>query len=173
MHEREEVPAEAAPEAFDSFFLREHDTVLGLALALTGDRGIAEDIVQDAFLEAFRRWDRIGAYDQPGAWVRRVVVNMSVSSFRRHRSELRMLRLLVARHRSAVTELSASTVAFWDAVRMLPKRQAQVAALFYLEDLAIADIARILEMAEGTVKKHLHDGRKGLALALGDDEVDR
>src|SRR5436190_20925398 len=96
---REPEPSQASDieETFDAFFALEHDPVLGLAFALTGDRAVAEDIVQDAFLEAFRGWNRIAGYDEPGAWVRRVVANMSVSMFRRRRSELRMLTRLGAR----------------------------------------------------------------------------
>jgi RNA polymerase sigma-70 factor (ECF subfamily) len=145
--------------------------VLGLAFALIGDRAIAEEIVQEAFLEAFRKWDRIAGYDQPGAWVRRVVANMSVSTFRRRRRELRMLTWLAVGQDRVAPELSPSTLAFWQAVRTLPKRQAQVAALFYLEDRTIADIALVLQMAEGTVKKHLHDGRKALVRTLDLDGV--
>jgi len=171
VREQEHTHVDRLPETFDVFFARERDPVLGLAFALTGDRGVAEDIVQDAFLEAFRKWDRIAVYDRPGAWVRRVVANMSVSSFRRRRGELRMLTQLVSRQDRIVPDLSPSTLAFWQAVRALPKRQAQVAALFYLEDRPIADIALILEMAEGTVKKHLHDGRKTLVRTLDLDEV--
>jgi RNA polymerase sigma-70 factor, ECF subfamily len=100
------------------------------------------------------------------------VANMSVSAFRRRRSELRMLTQLGARQERVVPDLSPSTLAFWRAVRALPKRQAQVAALFYLEDRPIAEIAQILQMAEGTVKKHLHDGRKTLVRTLDLDEVD-
>ena len=65
--------------------------------------------------------------------------------------------------------LSAPDDEFWKAVRTLPKRQAQAIALHYLEDLPIAEIAEILECAEGTVKVHLHKGRKGLATKLGVD----
>jgi RNA polymerase sigma-70 factor, ECF subfamily len=161
----------ATPDMFDAFFSRERDAVLGLAFALTGDRAVAEDVVQDAFLEAYRKWDRIGAYDQPAAWVRRVAANMAVSAFRRRRGELRMLTQLGARQPRFAPEFSPSTLAFWQAVRSLPKRQAQVAALFYLEDRPIAEVAQILKMAEGTVKKHLHDGRKALAQKLDVDEV--
>jgi RNA polymerase sigma-70 factor (ECF subfamily) len=171
VREQEHTQVDRLPETFDAFFVRERDAVFGLAFALTGDGNAAEDVVQDAFLEAFRKWDRIAAYDRPGAWVRRVVANMSVSVFRRRRSELRMLTRLMAREDRVVPELSPSTLAFWQAVRALPKRQAQVAALFYLEDRPIADIALTLEMAEGTVKKHLHDGRKTLARTLDLDEV--
>jgi RNA polymerase sigma-70 factor, ECF subfamily len=170
VREPEQSQADGLHETFDSFFALERDPVLGLAFALTGDRAVAEDVVQDAFLEAFRKWDRIAGYDQPGAWVRRVVANMSVSTFRRRRSEFRMLTQLGARQ-DVVPDLSPSTLAFWQAVRALPKRQAQVTALFYLEDRPIAEIAQILQMAEGTVKKHLHDGRKTLVRTLDLDEV--
>ena len=172
MREPDHTQAHRPHETYDLFFAREREAVLGLAFALTGDRGIAEDIVQDAFLEAFRKWDRIAGYDRPGAWVRRVVANMSISAFRRRRGELRMITQLVARRDTTVVpELSTSTLAFWQAVRALPKRQAQVAALFYLEDRSIADVAQILQMAEGTVKKHLHDARQTLVHTLDLDEV--
>ena len=61
-------------------------------------------------------------------------------------------------------------VEFWDAVRSLPRRQSQVVALHYVEDLSVSDIADVLEMAPGTVKKHLHDGRKSLARRLRAEE---
>jgi RNA polymerase sigma-70 factor, ECF subfamily len=171
VREPKHTQVEHLPDTFDAFFSHERDAALGLAFALTGDRATAEDVVQDAFLEAFRKWDRIEAYDQPGAWLRRVIANMSVSRFRIRRSELRMLTRLATVQNQVVPELSPSTVAFWQAVRTLPKRQAQVATLFYLEDRPVAEIALILEMAEGTVKKHLHDGRKRLARTLDLDEV--
>jgi RNA polymerase sigma-70 factor (ECF subfamily) len=82
-----------------------------------------------------------------------------------------MLTKLGVRQDHVVPDLSPSTLAFWQAVRALPRRQAQVAALFYLEDRPIAEIAEILQMAVGTVKKHLHDGRKTLARTLELDEV--
>ena len=51
-------------------------------------------------------------------------------------------------------------------MRALPARQAQAVALHYLEDRSLAEIARILGCAEGTVKAHLHRGRRALADAL-------
>ena len=54
----------------------------------------------------------------------------------------------------------------WRAVRRLPKRQAQVIALFYLEDLPIEEIAGILDRSVETVRTHLQRGRKTLALRL-------
>ena len=57
--------------------------------------------------------------------------------------------------------------AFWDSVRSLPRRQAQAIALFYLEDLSVKQIGRILECSDVTVRVHLHKGRKRLADLLG------
>jgi RNA polymerase sigma-70 factor (ECF subfamily) len=51
-------------------------------------------------------------------------------------------------------------------VRSLPRRQAQAVALHYLEDLPVAEIARVLGCAEGTVKAHLHHGREALGRRL-------
>ena len=68
--------------------------------------------------------------------------------------------------------LPAEDEVFWREVRALPKRQAQAIALHYLEDRSIADIAEILECAEGTVKVHLFKGRARLSDRLGlDPEV--
>jgi RNA polymerase sigma factor (sigma-70 family) len=160
------------PGRFEDFYLTEYRSLLGLAYALSGDRWVAEDIVQDAFLAAHRSWDRISAYERPDAWVRRVVANLSASSFRRRGIEMKALARIALRQASTLPELSAESQEFWLTVRALPRRQAQAVALFYLEDRPIAEIAKILEMAPGTVKKHLHDGRRTLVreLKLEEDE---
>jgi len=62
-----------------------------LAYALSGSRLGADDLAQEAFLAAYRDWQSIGRYNNPGAWVRRVVDNRSVSMFRRRSAELRPL----------------------------------------------------------------------------------
>lgn len=151
---------------FEAFYERELKSVIGLAFALSGSRAAAEDLAQDAFLAAHRAWDRIGHYDKPEAWVRRVVANMSVSRFRRKMREAKAIARMDVPN-SVLAPLPAEDEEFWKAVRALPKRQAQAIALYYLEDLAIADIAEILDCAQGTVKAHLHKGRAKLATKLG------
>ena len=61
---------------------------------------------------------------------------------------------------------------FWRAVRSLPRRQAQAIALYYLEDLSVAEVARVLGTAEGTVRKHLFEGRKKVVRLLRLEEDD-
>ena len=162
--------AEPAPAqvvmTFEAFYERELNSVIGLAYALSGSRAAAEDLAQDAFLAAHRSWDRIGRYDKPEAWVRRVVANMSVSLFRRKVREARAIARMDPPG-AVFPSLPTEDEEFWKAVRALPKRQSQAIALFYLEDLSIAQIAEILDCAQGTVKAHLHKGRAKLAGRLG------
>ncbi len=66
-------------DSFEDFFRREYRSVLGLAVALSGDRWAAEDLTQEAFAAAERKWARVGSLDRPQAWVRRIVANKSVS----------------------------------------------------------------------------------------------
>jgi len=105
--------------------------------------------------------------DAPGAWVRRVAANMSVSAFRRGVAEAKALARMAFGYQQVVPELSADDAEFWRAVRSLPRRQAQVIALRYLEDLTLAEIAQILGTSDGTVKKQLHDGRRAVIRRLG------
>ncbi|GMQ92684.1 MAG: SigE family RNA polymerase sigma factor [Acidimicrobiia bacterium] len=158
-----------AKESFDRFYEREFRSVVGLAYALSGSRAASEDLAQEAFIAAHRNWDKVGSYDKPEAWVRRVVSNLSVSRFRKRASEIKALtRLAGFRSESAaLPELPSEAVEFWSKVRKLPRRQAQVIALHYLEDRSVAEIADILECSQNTVKVHLHKGRQKLAERLG------
>ena len=167
MRERSDPAVERRSEAFETFYDREYPAVVGLAYALSGSRGGAEDLAQEAFLAAYRQWERIGLYEQPGAWVRRVVANLSTSVFRRRVSEAKALVRVALGQPTVVPELSAADPAFWTAIRALPRRQAQVVALFYLEDLPVADVAEILDVSPGTVKRHLFNGRRALGAQLG------
>lgn len=157
---------------FEEFYAAEYLAVVGLAYALSGSRWAAEDLAQEAFLAAHRNWDRISRYERPESWVRRVVANMSVSAFRRRVTEARAIARIATGERPVVEELPADELEFWRAVRRLPRRRAQVITLHYLEDRSISEIADVLGMAQGTVKKSLHDGRRSLARMLETDEED-
>jgi RNA polymerase sigma-70 factor, ECF subfamily len=163
---REEGTLVEPREAFDDFYLREYRGVVGLAYALSGNRWVSEELAQEAFLAAHLNWTRVAGYARPELWVRRVVANLCVSAFRRRLAEAKAFGRLALREDPIVADLSAEDRDFWQAVRSLPRRQAQVVALFYLEDRPVAEIADVLNVAVGTVKKHLHDGRRALARLL-------
>lgn len=160
-----DLPVIRAAQHFDSLYRIEFEAVAGLAYVLSGSRLAAEDLAQDGFMAAYRRWDEIGRYENPGAWVRRVVANRSVSLIRRRVVEARALPKL-ARSEEMLPELSPEASDVWRQVRRLPKRQAQVVALYYLEDLTVDDVAGILDVSVETVRSHLRRARKTLARRL-------
>jgi RNA polymerase sigma factor (sigma-70 family) len=154
------------PGSFEDFYLQEYSGVVKLAYALSGSRTGAEDIAQEAFLRAYRDWQRVGSFEHQAAWVRRVAVNLATSGLRRRLVEARALARLAARRQPALDPLPAENADFWRAVRALPHRQAQAVALYYLGDLSIQQTARVLDCAEGTVRAHLAKARQALAHRL-------
>ncbi len=163
------TPSAGSADVFGAFYEKEFRSVVALAYVLSGDWQAAEDIAQDAFVIAHRKWAQIASYERPDAWVRRVASDLAVSALRRRRTEAKALLRLARRDHATPAALDPRDEDFWAAVRALPKRQAQVVALYYLEDLSVARIAELMGCAEGTVKAHLHKARMNLAAALGTD----
>jgi RNA polymerase sigma-70 factor (ECF subfamily) len=154
------------PGRFEHFYLEEYPRVVKLVYALSGSRTAAEDIAQEAFLRAYRDWERVGSYEHQAAWVRRVAANLATSGLRRRLLEARAMARLAGRREPALEPLPADQADFGRALRALPRRQAQAVALFYVEDLSIPQIAAVLDCAEGTVKAHLAKARHTLAKRL-------
>ena len=154
-------------QRFEEVYLREFPRVFALAYALSGSRWAAEDIAQDAFVVAHRRWERVGGYDDPGAWVRRVAANLAVSAVRRRLAEARALVRLAGHRAPSSTDLPAEDGEFWRVVRQLPRRQAQVVALVALQDLSTAEVASTLGCSQRMVQTHLQKARATLAVRLG------
>ncbi|MGC5030922.1 SigE family RNA polymerase sigma factor [Micromonospora sp. DT229] len=154
-------------ERFREFVLQQWGPLTRTAYLLTGDRGVAEDLVQSALEKTHRRWGRILRKDAPGAYVRRAMINTAVSWRRRRRT-------------IEVPLLDADTIATPDAyqhaenrhqllgaLRRLPPRMRAVLVLRYFEDLSEADIARLLDCSTGTVKSQ---ASRGLARLRADLE---
>jgi RNA polymerase sigma-70 factor (ECF subfamily) len=117
----------------------------------------------------------VSALDRPGAWARRVTINLAISGRRRLRSEAEAL---VRVDRRPVTEVTldddrSQADQFWLAVRGLPARQRAAVALHYLEDRSVDEVAQVLGCAPGTVKAQLHEARATLARALAPAEEER
>jgi len=149
---------------FDEFYAAELPRLVALARGLCPAH-VAEDVAQEAMLVAYRRWREVVDLERPDQWVRRTCVNLAVSQFRRRMVELRATARLAGR-RQPMPQLSEAGEEFWAAVRSLPQRQAQSAALRYVYDMPVAEIAATLGCSEGTVKQHLSRARHSLAVCL-------
>jgi RNA polymerase sigma factor (sigma-70 family) len=166
------------PRRFDDVYRAEWAGLVAFGWTLTGSWGAAEELAQDAFADAYRRWDEVGRLERPGAWVRRAVVNRAASLHRHRAVERKGLARLGARSGTEADGVGVDRTgdraadqvddpAFWVAVRALPDRQAAAVALHYLEDRPVAEIAEIVGCSPATVKVHLHRGRQSLARTLG------
>lgn len=154
---------------FDAFYGEHYRSVLQTAIALTRDVAAAEDLTQEAFLAARTGWDRVGGYDRPDLWVRRVVSNRAVSRWRRLTREAAAVARL-RRERPLVAEITEPAGEVWEAIASLPTRQAQVVVLVVVQDLPVDDVAAVLGCGPETVRTHLRRGRARLAELLGNGE---
>jgi RNA polymerase sigma-70 factor (ECF subfamily) len=160
------TPAHTTRASFDDFFSAELPSLEAVAFGLTGRRSLAEELAQEAMLVVYRRWDALAAYDDPAAFARRVVVNKSVSTFRRLIAEARALNRVRSRPAPAGLSWGPPDEELWAAVRRLPARQAQAVALRYVADLDSTQIGAVLGCEPGAVRVLLHRARRSLAAAL-------
>ena len=72
-----------AESDFADFYAATWPRTLACTYALTGDRGAAEEIAQEAYVKAWSHWRKVSHYDQPAAWVRQVATRQAVSRWRR------------------------------------------------------------------------------------------
>jgi RNA polymerase sigma-70 factor, ECF subfamily len=154
---------------FEAMYRAELSALVALGSTLTGNRELGADLAHEALARAYRDWRTVGALERPGAWARRVLINLAIDAHRQRARE----RIAVAR---ATPDPIAATVAgvsneFWAAVRNLPERQRAAVALRYIEDLSVIEIAKILDVTTGTVKTSLFMARRSLAITLGAEEV--
>jgi RNA polymerase sigma-70 factor, ECF subfamily len=159
------VAADAAKD-FEEFYAASFASLCAQLFAHTGQLAEAQDVVQEAFTRAYARWSDLRTYDDPVAWVRKVAWNLATSRWRRMRRH-------VPWHSDAerhVPPLSADHLALHAALADLPLQQRQAVVLYYLADRPISEVARLIGVAEGTVKSWLHRARASLAATL--NEVD-
>ena len=165
VHMLREAVAVTPEQAFDQLYQRSGRRLVGQLYAASGDLGDAQDVVQEAFVRAWLRWEQVAAYENPEAWVRRVALNLAVSRWRRAR------RLVFGNHDERVSPDPAAAgdqMALVGALRSLPARQRQAVVLHHLAGLSVSEVAAELNVPEGTVKSWLSRGRSALAAALGE-----
>ena len=140
---------------------------MAVVYAICGNRWAAEDLAHDAFVATFRQWDRVRHYDRPGAFVRRVALNLAHSRMRRLGAEARAVARYAARQPLHVEAVDPADGRFWAEVRSLPRRQREVVVLRYVDQLSDAEIAEVLGCSESTVRVHAHRATTALAKREG------
>jgi RNA polymerase sigma-70 factor (sigma-E family) len=145
-----------------------------LATIVVGDVGLAEQVVQDAFVRLQMRWRGMRGIDRPAAYLRSAVLNGCRSQLRRHRVRDRHAARRTVPPAMAGPESTALAHDDHDrvmaALRTLPGRQREAVVLRYYLDLNEADIAAAMGVSAGSVKTHLHRGLAALSRVLEEDE---
>lgn len=136
---------------FEAFVIARGTALLRFAYLLTRDPGLAEDLVQEAFVRAHRRWDTIATLEHPEAYLRRVIVNQCLS-WRRRRAATEVVGAPPDTGTPDGSDALAERDLVWRAIAGLPARQRAVLVLRYYEAMTDRDIAAVLECAEGTVR---------------------
>jgi RNA polymerase sigma-70 factor (ECF subfamily) len=162
---------------------RHKDRALTLALRLVGDRGEAEELVQDAFLRAYRNLDQFRGDARFSTWFYRILYNLCMTCVTRRKPAAESIEGLDERRldvapgeASALERLEEEEVhAMLDeGIRELPEKYRAVITLFYVQEMSLDEVARVLEVPAGTVKTHLFRARALLKTRLttgGKNEV--
>jgi RNA polymerase sigma factor (sigma-70 family) len=152
--------APVGPTSFDDFFLAEHDRLYRALFFVTGNSHDAEELVQDAFLKLWERWDRIATIDDPTAYLFRIALN----GFR-----MRLRRARTAANRLVGAELPRDDydeIELQEDVRQmllaLPTRQRAALVLTKIYGYSSAQAATIMGIRPTTVRALASQGRATL-----------
>ena len=136
--------------------------VFSLAWRMTGDRGLAEEIAQDVFLEMDRHLGKIESAEHACFWLRRVAMHRSADAMRRRRVRGVDLWVEIDENHGASAETRTSPLSsrLEGLLATLPEPQRAALVLRYQEDLTPEEIAATLGSPLATVKSHLQRGLK-------------
>ena len=159
---REGKARDPGPSAdYDDTFRRCYGPMVRSLSVACGDGEVAADCVQDAFMRAYARWGRVAKLEDPVGWIRHVAVNRIRDHFRRaERGRRAVGRLAGEAEVSAPAPAEPSELAAL--LETLPAQQRIAAALFYVEDLSVSEVAAAMRLSDGAVKYHLHAARTTL-----------
>jgi RNA polymerase sigma-70 factor (ECF subfamily) len=131
-----------------------------------GDRGLAEDLVQETWMRALDAWARQGIPDTPLAWLQRVAHNILVSHFRRVRPQpMDGAAMDLADDRFSPNSPDAAAVVGWGMAR-LRRSHAEVLEDFYFEGKSVCEIAAARSLSERAVEGRLRRARAKLRKKL-------
>jgi RNA polymerase sigma-70 factor, ECF subfamily len=156
-----------SPESFEAFFRKEQAGLFGSLWLVTRDRHEAEEIMQDAFLRIWERWDRVGSLDDPVGYLYRTAMNVFRSRYRRARVALRR----AVRPAPEADELAAveERELVIRALAPLTRRQRAAIVLTDLLGFTSEEAGQALGIGASTVRVLAARGRAALKKEMGED----
>lgn len=164
-------------QAFERLYEMHKMPIYRTALAITGDRMIAEEILQETFLRAFKYIKKVHNGVSLSPWLYRVAVNQAYDLTAKKRRGLNLLNgfidwLVAPPLTSPEQKLEERELQdlVYEAINKLEFKQRTTLVLFYLQDFSMQEIAEIMDCPVGTVKSRLYYARANLRQALLADE---
>ncbi len=164
-------------DAFEALYEEYKTSVYRTVLAITRERQAAEEILQDAFLRAFRHIDNVHDGKPISPWLHRIAINLSYTWTKRRSRLLTPLEHVVDRLVAApgntpeyAVEQNELHEVVRDAIDQLEFPHRATIVLYYLDGFSLAEIAEIMDCPVGTVKSRLYYGRQKLREALLADQ---
>ena len=154
---------------FESMYRENHRRVYAIALRFARDRDRAEEIVQDAFVRAWRALPSFNGDSRLSTWLHSVTVNAALDRVRAtSRREARLDRRVdLDRYADEVGRaMPGADIDLERAIASLPNGAREIVILHYIEGYSCAEIAELLGIVDGTVKSQLHRARTLLKEAL-------
>ena len=155
------------------FYTAHADSAKRLAYLLTGDNELAEDITQDAFVKMAGRLGGLRNKEAAAAYLRRTVMNLSRSHFRRKRVERSYLQREAGMHRMETVEAPdvIEADALWIELQRLAYRQRCAIVLRYYEDLSEQQAAEVLDCSVGALKALTSRAMEQLRARVGSEAL--
>jgi len=139
--------------SFEDWAISRVPVLARTAVALCGDLGLAEDLVQEVLIKVHARWDRIEGLESRDSYVRRMLVNEFVS-WRRKWGRIVPVAAVADEGLTDNTSGRADQQLLRSEIGRLPRARQVVLALRYYGGLTDAEIADALQCSEGTVRSH-------------------
>ncbi len=161
------VPADQ--QQFAEILSAYQDKVFRLCCAMLGDRALAEEAAQEAFVRIWKALPRFRGESALSTWIYSIARNACLTArkskaFERGLSlELPGVRFAAERARAEAPDRSVDILRY---VAELPPHYREVVLLFHMQEKSYDEVAAMLDLPLGTVKTYLHRARKQLAEAL-------
>ena len=146
-------------EAFAVLVKRYEKPVVVVALNILGDRHLAADVSQEAFVKAYEHLAGLRRPQVFGSWLMKITRRCAIRLARRRPSEIRLEQGMAEGIEDCDGRLDESKQRLLSAIVKLPKSEKQVVMLRYFSDNTVNDVARILDRSVGTVTKQLSRAR--------------
>jgi RNA polymerase sigma-70 factor (ECF subfamily) len=162
--------------AFEAFFARHRGPVFRIAVGLTGDHQLAEEILQETFTRAHQHRASLRVDVSPMPWLHRVALNLCYDALGRRRPSVTPFDVTAhdvirdpAAGPSETAEREELSRIVRDGVAALPEKYASVLVLYYLQRMSLQEVADTLDIQLGTVKSRVHHGLRRLRAVLEGD----